>query len=222
MADWTQFRQAEPQLRSSCELCEAMVPDAVDDLLSASERRWFEEHVLHCAACGELWADSQRGAAWMGVLSTHSPEPSPALLGRILAQTSLAGSPGEAATQRGETPEIESTARGLQLVPAAEPGRRVPERARVLPFRAPVPQPAYVGMHPRLMMTAAMAFFSLMLTANMLGLQPGDLRPGHFGAAARRTLADASTSAIRAFQNNKVVYQVESRLDNAQRGGPSQ
>ena len=148
MTDWTQFKQQEQQASTVCELCEMMVPDAIDGALPAEERRWFEEHVLQCAGCGELWAESQRGAAWMDVLSTHSPEPSSALLGRILAQTSLAGEPGEAADALRSTPQV--TFEALQpRVEVVQPGGHPISQGRVLPFRVPPPQPAYIGMHPR-------------------------------------------------------------------------
>ena len=62
-------------------------------------------------------------------------------------------------------------------------------------------------------MTAAMAFFSIVLTLNLTGVRLRDLRAADFTASGlRRTMADASASATRTFQNNRVVYQVESRV----------
>ena len=221
MAEWTQFRGEDRQARTACELCETLVPDAIDEVLSADEMRWFQGHVAECNACAELWSESQLGAAWMGVLSTQTPEPSPALLDRILANTSLAGPGVNPVSGAAHMPQAVSAPPAATIRQAAL--NLLPrQRPRVLPFRVPAQRPAYIGMHPRLMMTAAMAFFSLMLTANMLGIQPEDLRPGHFGSAVRRTLADAGNSAVRTFQNNPVVSQVESRVDNRQAGGPTQ
>lgn len=69
------------------------------------------------------------------------------------------------------------------------------------------------ALHPRLAMTAAMAFFSIALTLNLTGVQ---LREFHAEklqpSALRRTAAAAEASAVRSFQNLKVVYQVESRV----------
>jgi len=74
---------------------------------------------------------------------------------------------------------------------------------------------------PRMAMTAAMAFFSLALTMNLTGLHLSDLRP----SAIQRSVADARASAARSFQSMRVVYQVESRVnelrdDSRDPGGP--
>lgn len=62
-------------------------------------------------------------------------------------------------------------------------------------------------------MTAAMAFFSIALTLNLTGVRLRDLRASDFTPAGiSRTVADASASATRSFQNMRVVYQLESRV----------
>ncbi len=62
-------------------------------------------------------------------------------------------------------------------------------------------------------MTAAMAFFSIALTLNLTGVRLRDLRASNFTPSAiKRTVADIDASATRTFQNNRAVYQVESRL----------
>ncbi len=67
---------------------------------------------------------------------------------------------------------------------------------------------------PRLAMTAAMAFFSIALTLNLVGVRLRDLRAANLSfSALKRTVADADASAARLFQNNHAVYQVESRLN---------
>jgi hypothetical protein len=66
---------------------------------------------------------------------------------------------------------------------------------------------------PRVAMTAAMAFFSIALTLNLTGVRLRDVRASNFTPSAlRRTVADVDASATRRFQNNREVYQVESRL----------
>ncbi len=67
---------------------------------------------------------------------------------------------------------------------------------------------------PRLAMTVAMAFFSIALTLNLIGVRLRDLRAGNLSfSALKRTVADADASAARLFQNNRAVYQMESRLN---------
>ena len=69
------------------------------------------------------------------------------------------------------------------------------------------------ALHPRLAMTAAMAFFSIALTLNLTGVRLSDLRAEDFRPTAlQRTAANAEATAVRSFQSLRVVYQVESRV----------
>ena len=69
------------------------------------------------------------------------------------------------------------------------------------------------ALDPRLAMTAAMAFFSIALTLNLTGVQLRDFHAEKLQPSAlQRTAAAAEASAVRSFQNLKVVYQVESRV----------
>jgi hypothetical protein len=189
----------------SCEACEGMCLDAVDGTLTAAEQEVFDRHVAGCVACAEEFSAAKRGAAWMEMLKEQRPEPSERLLQRILAQTS------EAAPMLVVHPAYvpEAVAR-----PSAGLWRRL---AGAVSFDA-----AQSHFQPRMAMTAAMAFFSIALTLNLSGVRLSDMRPG----AIQRGIADARASATRSFQNMKVVYQVESRVnelrgdDNDDPGGP--
>jgi len=77
---------------------------------------------------------------------------------------------------------------------------------------------------PRLAMTAAMAFFSIALTLNLTGVHLSSLHAEDFTPAGlRRTVADTTASLTRTFQNDRTVYQVESRLSEMDRDdGPGQ
>lgn len=69
------------------------------------------------------------------------------------------------------------------------------------------------GLHPRFAMTAAMAFFSVALTLNLTGVRLGDLRAADLRPSSlQRSAATVEASAMRSFQNLRVVYQVESRV----------
>ena len=62
-------------------------------------------------------------------------------------------------------------------------------------------------------MTAAMAFFSIALTLNLTGVHLSNVRADNFTPSGlRRSVADASASVSRTFQNNRMVYQMESRV----------
>ena len=193
-----------------CAVCEAMCPDAVDGTLAEAERRVFERHVAHCANCARELEEARRGAAWLGMLKGHTPEPPAALLAKILA----------------ETTGTEDAANAM------------PEFVRALPVRAVAPAWALTSVvrkavdvfrietrratfQPRMAMTAAMAFVSIALTLNLTGVRLKNLRASDFTpSGVRRNVAEASATAARNFQNMRVVYQVESRVSELRGEGP--
>ena len=128
-----------------CMACEEMLADALDETLGEPDRVWFDRHMSTCTECSQRLADAQRGAAWLEMLKSPRPEPSAALMERILAQTS------------------EAPAALLPSIPQPAP-------ARILPFRIPLPR-FNTWLEPRLAMTAAMAFFSVALTLNLSGVK---------------------------------------------------
>ena len=70
---------------------------------------------------------------------------------------------------------------------------------------------------PRLLMTAAMAFFSIALTLNMTGVKLADLRLSNLRPTAvrsfmERRLTMASTPIIRYYDHLRLVYEVQSRM----------
>jgi anti-sigma factor RsiW len=186
-----------------------MCPDAVDGTLAEAERRVFERHVAGCVSCAKEFEEAQRGAAWLGMLKGHAPEPPAALLAMILAETTGAESVREAVPAAVLAPVREpAPARALSSV----------LRRAVAAFRMESVRPT---LQPRLAMTAAMAFVSLALTLNLTGVRLSKLRASNFTPSAlRRTVTDASASAARSFQNMRVVYQVESRVSELRGEGP--
>jgi hypothetical protein len=222
---------------AACIVCETMLPEAVDGTLSAAEQRIFDAHIAGCTACSLELAEAQRGAAWLGMLKSTPPEPPAHLLARILAETSEAAlhQTSEAAMPVSAvsiaTPLMsDETAHawGTRSFVATQDmrdetahawgTRRVGLGARLLAFRRTFSgafsmEHAQSLFQPRLAMTAAMAFFSIALTLNMIGVRLRDLHAENFTPSGlRRTVADTTASLTRSFQNNRSVYQVESRL----------
>ena len=67
---------------------------------------------------------------------------------------------------------------------------------------------------PRLLMTAAMAFFSIAMTLNLTGvrlsdLRLSDLRPSAVRSFMERRLTMASTPIIRYYDHSRLVYEVQ-------------
>lgn len=237
MAEFNQFGSAQPPQSGEaehCAQCEAMLADALDGTLSPADQAMFNLHMASCSTCSAMLADAQRGAEWLEMLKSPRPEPSAALLERILAQTCNA-EPDAAANQPQLVAGKQRSGYGLWQpstilghsgpVPVAAMG---PAGAyaptNVLPFRSRVAAGfrlrsiSQTLLQPRLAMTAAMAFFSIALTLNITGvrisqLRVSDLRP----ATIKRNITDANASVHRYYDNLKVVYELESRVRDLQR-----
>ena len=150
-----------------CDECENMIADALDGTLSAADAAAFSRHQGECAQCAQMLKETQQGKSWMEYLA-EEPEIPEGLLDKILARTSERLQPG--------------------ILPGVAPAVR-PAAMRSAWYRRPLPVIRQV-LEPRLLMTAAMAFFSIALTLNLTGIkltevQASDLRPV---AAARQRL----------------------------------
>ena len=206
MTERTQFPNSP-----ACGAWETLLADALDGLLSAEDQAKFAVHKVDCPACAALYEEARKGREWLEFLSPE-PEPPEGLLAKILAQTG----PGHAASV--PMPAVA----GLGVVPAFVAPARHPGDYD-LSLGAPVwQQPGFFARmkyaaQPRLMMTAAMAFFSIALTLNMTGVQLSslrlaDLRPRTMRAYMERQLNMASVPIVRYYDHLRLVYEVESRV----------
>jgi hypothetical protein len=205
---------------AACLVCETMLPDAVDGSLSEAEQRAFDKHVAGCVECAIELAEAQRGNAWLAMLKTQTPEPPSSLLARILAETTGAqalspahSTPPVAAATPAFVPE-NANGWGSRNVAPAGSGFAL----RLKSFRRSMGEMfsienARVTFQPRFAMTAAMAFFSIALTLNLTGVRLTNLHAENFTPSGlQRAVADTGASISRSFQNNRVVYQLESRV----------
>ena len=234
MADFNQFGSAKPGnlggpgTSQHCAQSEAMLSDALDGALSAADQTTFDLHLAGCPSCTTMFADAQRGAAWMEMLKSPRPEPPSTLLERIIAQTS-----GQAAAQTAAAhkPPIVLGSNDRLRTPGTLPGRPilVPSSTtqpafstNVIPFRTRIIHGfrsiGQTMLQPRLAMTAAMAFFSIALTMNLTGvrlsgLRASDLKP----SSIMRSASQAKASVVRYTDNLRVVYELESRVRDLQR-----
>ena len=197
--------------RLTCAQCEGMLLDAADGLLLPDEQKHFDLHLAECPACTRLFADVQRGSAWMELLKEAPPVPPAGLVDRILARTS-----GDA--------EVHASVMAQAAHAASLFGH---SQAKVLPFRVPahlqqprtrVQRMMHTVMQPRFAMTAAMAFFSIALTMNIAGvrlssLRASDLKP----SSVKKSFWAANGRVVRYYDNLRVVYELESRVREMQR-----
>jgi hypothetical protein len=183
----------------ACGHWETLLADALDGLLKPEDEATFAGHMAGCEACTALFDESRKGREWLEFLSPD-PEVPAGLLDRILAQTG----PGQVA--------------GYGLISGG---------AKVLPITPAWQRPGFAGQvrrfaEPRLLMTAAMAFFSLALTLNLTGvrlssLRLADLRPTAVRSFMERRLTTASVPIVRYYDHLRFVYEVESRMRELRR-----
>jgi hypothetical protein len=196
----------------ACGQWETLLADALDGLLRAEDEATFSSHMASCAACTGLFEEARRGREWLEFLSAE-PEVPGGLLDKILAQTG----PGQTAGFG-----LVNDDNLLPVTPGGIPLGK--HRAKVAPAWQ---RPGFMGYvrrfaEPRLMMTAAMAFFSIALTLNLTGvkisaLRMSDLKPSALRSLVQRRLTMASTPLIRYYDNLRLVYEVQSRVRELRR-----
>jgi hypothetical protein len=183
----------------ACGLWETLLADALDGLLRPEDEATFSSHMAVCPSCTSLFEEARRGREWLEFLSPE-PEVPEGLLDKILAQTGP-----------GHTSEYKLATAG-NVVPMPIPAWQRPGMmGRIRRFA-----------EPRLLMTAAMAFFSIALTLNMAGvrladLRISDLRPTAVRSFMERRLTMASTPIIRYYDHLRLVYEVQSRMQEIRR-----
>jgi len=186
-----------------CGRWETLLADALDGLLKPEDEAKFTAHMAVCQSCSALFEESRRGREWLEFLSPE-PEVPAGLLDKILAQTG----PGQVAGY--------GIIDGPSDILAAHP-RIVPAWQR----------PGFMGQirrfaEPRLLMTAAMAFFSIALTLNLTNvklssLRLSDLKPSSIRSFVERRVTMASTPIVRYYDHLRFVYEVESTMRQLRR-----
>jgi Putative zinc-finger len=188
----------------ACGQWETLLADALDGLLKPEDEATFAEHMAGCKACTALFDESRRGREWLEYLSPE-PEVPADLLDKILAQTG----PGQVAGYG-------LLASSGDVLPALH-ARKTPAWQR----------PGFMGQirrfaEPRLLMTAAMAFFSIALTLKLTGVRLNEVRMADFRPAAVRSYMErrfttASVPIIRYYDHLRFMYEVESRMRELRR-----
>jgi Putative zinc-finger len=190
----------------SCEEWQELLVDALDGTLAPSDSAAFTLHTRDCMACAQLLEETRRGSEWLGYLH-HAPEAPGNLVEKILARTS-------------------GTAQGLPVlttgVPAVEGQPWLGRSVAILQRH---------GAESRVLMTLAMAFFSIAFTLNLTGvhlkqLRFSDLSPSALASSLSRQYYSTSAQVVRYYENLRFVYEVESRVnefrrDSSSSGSPS-
>ncbi|HYX70784.1 MAG TPA: zf-HC2 domain-containing protein [Terriglobales bacterium] len=174
-----------------CSEYETLLAEAVEGNLAEPQRAGFQAHVAACPHCGPLFTEAQAGRRLLRALAELEPPRN--LVHNILAATSGK----EAARPAGEAPGW---------------ARRLWEPL------APVLSPVWATVRqPRFAMSFGMAFFSVTLVLNLVGVKLTDLRlvdlkPSAMRYNAERALDETTARATKYYENIRLVYEFQSRL----------
>ena len=183
----------------ACGQWETLLADALDGQLRPEDEATFSAHMASCPSCTTLFEEARQGREWLEFLAPE-PEVPAGLLDKLLAQTG----PGQMAGLGLATP-------AGNVVPITAVIQRQSLMARMRRFA-----------EPRLLMTAAMAFFSIAVTLNLTGvrvsrLRLSDLKPTSVKMYVQRQFTTASTPIIRYYDHLRFVYEVQSRMRELRR-----
>lgn len=178
-----------------CEEWEAWLTESLDGELPEARRAAFEAHGHSCPSCSELLSHASQGREWMRFLH-EEPHVPPALVGKILDKTTGPGGVGVLA--------------GAGAVPVAA-GPAVWQLSMRRSFQ-----------ETRLLMTLAMAFFSITLTLNLIGFRPGnvklqDLSVSSLENAAVRGFYGTKQKVVYTYENLRFLYEMDSQLREIQK-----
>jgi hypothetical protein len=231
-----------------CAAVELWLAESAEEMLPPTVAEQLHAHARGCAACQEKLAQARRGREWLLVLKQESVEPPVGLVAKILAQTSLAGTLGAAGTLAAASDtsvlDIASDASGMNpgagddgvSAKATAGGKRGRNSKEVpyIPGEDPAARSIPAWQHssvvvlrrtfiePRLALVAAMAFFSIALTLNLMGvrltsLHAADLAPRNMHRAVTRQYVEANARVVRYYENLRIVYEVEARVQQLRR-----
>ncbi|HEV2464713.1 MAG TPA: hypothetical protein VGT04_12990 [Acidobacteriaceae bacterium] len=183
----------------SCEAWEVLLAEAVDGLLPSEARPPFEAHSAECRVCSQLLKQSQQGREWLHFLEDEPAVPA-GMMDRILGKTSGSVAVGQLAVGGGVASHL-------------------PVHLLGVPLRRSM-------WDSRMMMTAAMAFFSLALTLNVAlnlagvrvtNLRLADLTPASMEMNLTQQFYGAKKSVVQYYDNLRLVYEVESKMRDLRR-----
>ena len=186
---------------SLCAQWEALLTEALDGLLSPEDQTRFVAHLAACPSCAALQEQARRGRQWLEYLD-QEPQPPAGLADKILAHT------GPGHEREADHLAVASSVPAVLVADWRRPSLAMRLRQ---------------GFEPRLLMTVAMAFFSIALTLNMTGVRLGELRasdlqPANLRGLVERRLTSASTPIIRYYDHLRFVNHFESKVRGLRRG----
>ncbi len=185
------FDDFDTDTNDSCAYWEEALVDLLDGTLAPAQQGAFTRHMESCAACRTLQQECRQGREWIGLLHDAPPAIPANLASKILSRTGIA--PGAAT--------------GLYAVEGM---------ASVLPF----PVWASRGQRQaRILMTAAMAVFSIGLTLSIAGTRLADVRvavesPATLQVSAFHEFFDTKKQLVSFYDNLRLVREMEATVQD--------
>ena len=187
-----------------CAEFDSLLTDALDGVLSGAGLDRFQVHAKSCKACGPLLAEAEAGRNWLKGLT--EVEPPASLVTNILASTTGV-----------DTQRLRTTA-----------SLRQPRITWWEQVQASFFEPVWaIVRQPRFAMSFGMAFFALSVGLTVAGVKPGDV--GQFvsqtvehPSSIRLTYYRTHARIVHYYDNVKVVYQLQSMLNEFKRTAPAE
>ncbi|HEY3971420.1 MAG TPA: zf-HC2 domain-containing protein [Candidatus Sulfotelmatobacter sp.] len=181
-----------------CNEFDLLLSDAIDGVLTGTGLDRFHAHARICPLCGPLLAEAEAGRDWLKGLT--EVEPPASLVTNILASTTGVD------TQR------------LRTAVRVQPRISWWEHVQATLFGA-VLEPIWdIVRQPRFAMSFGMAFFALSVGLTVAGVKPADLRQISLRPAAiRHTYYATQARVVHYYENVRIVYEVESRVNELKR-----
>lgn len=234
-----------PSDQLDCAAVELLWVEAAEGTMASAVAEKVRAHTGECASCREKISQARKGREWLLMLKLEPLVPPSDLVAKILARTTGAGEtaharwstpkvpvdpdlrtaeryslPGYSSLDSGTAPISGETAGDNEGLGADRtPAVPVWQRPSVVLLRKTV-------FEPRLALVAAMAFFSISLTLNLVGVKltrfrASDLEPQAMRRAVTRQYAQANARVVHYYENLRIVYEVESRVHQLRQAADS-
>jgi hypothetical protein len=179
-----------------CTEFEVLLADALDGRLDATQIERFDAHLELCPRCAPMFGEAKLGQAWMQTLREDELEPPVFVVDNILRETV-------------------GTVHTRVKPPVEEPQKSWLDRLKEMPVFKPV---FGTVMQPRFAMSFGMAFFSITMLMNVLGIKVTsfrhvDLRP----SAISHQYYETKGKLVKYYENMRLVYEIESRVNDIKR-----
>jgi Putative zinc-finger len=171
-----------------CAEFEVLLADALDGRLGETQIERFDSHLEKCPRCAPMFGEAKLGQAWLQTLKSDELDPPAFVMENILRET-------VGTLHMKVKPQV------------AEPRLGWFDRLKEMPVFKPV---YGTVMQPRFAMSFGMAFFSITMLMNVLGIKVSsfkhvDLRP----TAISRQYHEAKGKVVKYYENLRLVYQLE-------------